>query len=242
MAAEPLIDFLKIGYPIPAVSAGNYTTELVYIGPYADLASDAPAIGQPWGDYIGVTDLVRLEPLPGTNPAKGELFVTIVHSFESTSSDGTGTADESTHEIDWTVVNRPLMEHPEFQEGGFYSLEESDFPLIAAWEDDKSDTNFDALSSNAQKYAKGILIGLTTYDDYAPIATLTTGYINGPPPSSSAGSKDNPPSSFPNLPTGYEWRKAADRSLRAGRKNRWERVESWEGAKKVLVDKNELFY
>jgi hypothetical protein len=44
------------------------------------------------------------------------------------------------------------------------------------------------------------------------------------------------------LPDGYEWRKSADRNVTAGKRTRWEKQEEWLGAKKVLHDKDEIFW
>jgi hypothetical protein len=47
---------------------------------------------------------------------------------------------------------------------------------------------------------------------------------------------------FPGKPIGYEWLKTADRSISQGGRKRWQKIEEWTGAKKVLVDKDEIFW
>lgn len=240
---DPLKRYLRPGYPKVGVSGGSYKTELRYIGDHNSLFHGGPRLGAPWGSYNGTVEDVQLDPLEGTDPLMGELSVNLTRDYGAAESGGgAGNAAEVIHEVDWTTVNRPLIEHPKFGEGEFYELFPDDYQAITVWEDDKSQSNYDALSSNAKKYADGINRGITTFDDYAPVASISTGYTNGPPNSSSAGAKGNPPSGFPCLPTGYEWVKSADRSLRTGRRNKWERSEQWIGAKKILVDKNNLYY
>lgn len=243
MAAESILTYLKPDHPKKGVAGGDYSTRLEYVGPHATLLAAAPAIGEAWGDYEGFTDTVNIEPISGTTPLQGALTVTMKRTFEAGSSGGTsGTASEITYEVEWVAVQRPLAEHPVFQTTGSRPLDSTAFEGIAKWEDDKTPANRAALSSTAEFYAKGIDLGIRTYDDFAPVLIKTTSYINGPPPTSTAGSKELPPAGFPNLPTGYEWIKSADRSLKSGKRNKWERSEQWTGAIKVLVDKNQLYY
>jgi hypothetical protein len=242
MPAESIITYLKPNFPAKGVSGGSYETRLEYIGPHATMEAASPEVGDTWGLYEGLVETVSLVPISGTSPLQAELVVTMSRSFESSGGGaGTGTATEITYEIEWATVQRPLKEHPAFRAGSYYELYPSDHEAIAKWEDEKTASNRGALSSNAERYAKGIDLGIQTYDDFAPVAIKTTTYVNGPPATSTAGAKEAP-AGFPNLPTGYEWVKSADRSLKAGKKNKWERSEQWMGALKVLVDKNTLYY
>jgi hypothetical protein len=243
MAAESIITYLKPNYPQKGVTANAYQTDLIYIGPYSTLLSASPAVGALWGDYIGKVDTARIEPISGTNPLQGELTVTVTRDFEADGGGSTAGVDgEITYELEWTVVSRPLLEHPEFRTGT-YALTATDGEEIATWQNAKTSTNRTALSAAAEKYAKAVDLGIDTYDDYAPILSKTTTYTNGPPSSSSAGEKDsNALTGFPNGPSGYEWIKSADRAVKAGKKNKWDRTEQWLGAKKIMVDKNSLYY
>jgi hypothetical protein len=243
MAAESIITYLKPNFPKQGVNGGSYSTQLEYIGPYDTLLAASPAIGAVWGDYEGTTDTVSIEPISGTSPLKASLVVNMTRNFEAGSSGASpGTLEETTYEVEWTAVQRPLVEHPKFRSTGTYPLHATDMEQIAKWENDKTAENRALLSSSAEKYAKGIDLGIRTYDDFAPILIKTTSYVNGPPSTSDAGSKETTPTYFPNHPTGYEWVKSADRSLKSGRRNKWERSEQWTGAIKVLVDKNALYY
>lgn len=243
MAAESILTYLKPNFPKKGVNGGTYSTQLEYVGPYSTLEAAAPAIGAAWGDYEGAADTVTIEPISGTIPLKASLVVNMTRTYEAGSSGSTpGAAKEATHEVEWTAVQRPLVEHPVFRTTGAWPLDATAHELIAAWENDKTPANRAALSSSAEKYAQGIDLGIRTYDDFAPILIRTTSYINGPPGTSDAGSKGGAPAGFPNLPSGYEWVKSADRSLKAGKRNKWERSEQWTGAIKVLVDKDEIYY
>ena len=62
------------------------------------------------------------------------------------------------------------------------------------------------LGTNAKYFARGIELGQETYEDKAPIAVKISEYVNGPPPETTAGLKEDPVG-FPNLPAGFEWRK-----------------------------------
>ena len=243
MAAESIITYLKPNYPQLGVTASANQADLLYIGPYATLLAAAPAVGASWGDYVGKVDTAKIEPISGTNPLQGELTVTVTREFQADGGGSTaGVSGEVTYEVEWTVVSRPLLEHPEFRTGD-YALSATDGEKLATWQNAKTSANRTALSAAAEKYAKAVDLGIDTYEDYAPILSKTTTYTNGPPPSSSAGVKDaGGLTGFPNGPTGYEWIKSADRAVKAGKRNKWDRTEQWTGAKKVMVDKNSLYY
>lgn len=248
MAAESIATYKKLVNPEYRVSDKSVRTDIDYIGPYSTLfatLSSSLNRGQPWGDYPGLVTDINIRSIEGTNPVIGELTVSVEYELTDGGGDFGIDPGESTgtvYEIDWTVVSRPLIEHKVFASGGFYSLDEEDLKKIAVWEADKTDANFIALgSSNAEKYAYGILRGIESWDDFAPVLTKTTTYVNGIPPNSTAGFKDTP-GGFPNMPSGYEWVKTADRSLRNGTRDKWDRTEQWSGSNKVLVDKNDIYY
>jgi len=244
MAAESIITYLKPNYPQIGITASTKQSDLLYIGPYATLLAAAPATGASWGDYIGKVDTARIEPISGTNPLQGELTVTVSQEFQADGGGSTaGVSGEISYEVEWTVVSRPLLEHPEFRTSGTYALSATDGEKIATWENNKTSANRTALSAAAEKYAKAVDLGIDTYDDFAPILSKTTTFTNGPPSTSTAGAKEgSTPSGFPNAPTGYEWIKSADRAVKAGKKNKWDRTEQWLGAKKIMVDKNSLYF
>lgn len=238
MAAESILTYLRENFPKKGLSSGNYKTDLEYIGEYATLLAASPAIGAVWGDYFGVVDSANIEPISGTSPLQGILTISMIDEFAAAESEGTEKTASVSYQVIWTPVSRPLIEHPEFQEGGFYFLDSGELAEIAIWENDKT---FVVSGTNPNVYIDGRNMGIDTYDDFAPTLIKTTPYVNGPSSNSTAGEKEEP-TGFPNKPNGYEWVKSADDCVSTGRRNRWERVEQWTGAKRVLVDKNTLYY
>lgn len=245
MAAESIISYKKLKHPEYRVSDSSVRTDIDYVGPYdtlfATLTSELLR-GQGWGDYPGLVSDISIRSIEGTNPAQGELTVSVEYALTVDGSDfgfESGTKTGVVYEIDWTVIGRPLIEHPVFRSGGRLALSSVDLTNIAEWEKDRG--GIWVGEENVDKYIEGVLQGIESWDDFAPVLTKTTSYTGGPPPTSEAGQKDNP-AGFPNIPTGYEWIKSADRSLRTGARDKWDRTEQWLGSKKVLVDRDEVFY
>lgn len=255
MAAESILTYKKPGFPKKSLGKSGYQTTIEYIGPTATLEPALPAIGAAWGDYTGIVETRDIEPIEGS---AGYSDLRIVVSYEFSGTETTfGEARETTFEIDWAVTMRPLSEHPKFTTGGTYALDKQDLIDLGYWQEEQNATlkaefkynelaatgsgDIAELSSAAKMAAAGILLGQEYWEDYAPVARKNTTYVNGPPTTSTAGLKDTP-TGFPNLPTGYEWRKSADRSMRAGGQNRWERTEEWTASPKVLVDKSNIYW
>lgn len=252
MASESILTYKKPGFPKTDNSESSYLTTIEYVGPEATLAAAEPAANEIWGDYDGLVKTTRLSPIEGTTQA--ELTVITEYFYDNTGT--TGTAREVSYEIDWVMFQRPMLEHPTFRPGGggIYELTSEDVADIEQWKNETdaatkgayayynaSDETSVELSANATKFAKGLEMGIESYEDYAPVARRITNYTGGPPSSSTAGLKDTP-TGIPGLPTGYEWRKSADRAVRAGGQTRWEKVEEWIGAVKVLVDRTTIYF
>ena len=257
MPDESIIRYKKPGFPTLENNGKEHTTRIEYVGPHIDLFEAAPPIGVTWGNYAGVVTSANLIPIPGTE--HGELSISMGYYFDQASpaGEGEGQEQETTYEIEWVLVSRSTLEHPKFAIGlgGSYALTSEDVCAIEQWKNEEDvtqkkvfgykekpdDSTWKTLSTNAKMFARGVQLGVETWDDFAPVVRVTTGYINGKPPRSQAGQKDNPPAAAEG-PTGYEWRKSAERNIKAGGQNRWERVEEWLGAKKVLIDKDEVFW
>lgn len=252
MAAESILTYKKLGFPKTSNSEKSYRTVIEYVGPLSTLAAAEPASNSAWGDYDGLVTSTELSPIDGTD--KAELTVTTEYFYESGGS--SGTAREVSYEIEWVMFQRSMLEHPVFRKGGSgaHALTDEDITDIEAWKNEPSaanrlafkytetsDDSLKYLSANATKFAEGYNLGLETYEDYAPVARKITTYTGGPPGSTSAGTKDTP-ASIPGLPSGYEWRKTADRSIRSGKQTRWERSEEWTGAIKVLTAKDQIYF
>lgn len=276
--SDAFASYIRPGYPRRSNSDSGDRTEIQYVGPASALklttadeispgvSGTRPVAGQAWSPYNGRVSISEYEPLPGTNPEYGIVTIACEIAY-GVSSGVTGTAQETSYEIEWVEVSRPLAEHPKFRVGGggTYALVESDLVQIQQWREeqdtaqralfnyyarDKNGVPSSTLSNLNSKqivYCKFLLAGVETYTDFAPVARKSTTYVGGPPATSDAGSLEGgptptDPSGFPNLPSGWQWLKSADRSLRSGGQTRWVQTEEWTGAQKVLLDKNDLYY
>ena len=252
MAAESILTYKRPGFPVTSNTESSYVTSIEYVGPESTLAAAEPAANSAWGDYSGLVKSTRLEPIEGTTQAI--LRVETEYFYEAGST--AGTAREVEIEIEWVSFQRSLYEHPQFRlgGGGANALDSTDIAAIKAWEEEQDVTTKASyaytnpatglpvdLSADAELFARGIELGQETYEDYAPVARKITRYTGGPPGSTSAGAKETP-TGITGLPSGYEWRKSADRSIRAGGQTRWERTEEWTAAIKVLSDKSTIYW
>lgn len=260
MAHESIRTLMRPGFPKEVLDERSYRNTIEYVGKYADLKAANCRVGITWGEYPGRVTVANAEPLENSEYA---ILVVVVESKFGEADypeGGTGTLGEIVHEIDWNTVHRSLYEHPKFAEGGEFALADEDRIALKNWErmpdaGYKEDfiyaTNPDTweggasgtgtLSANAQELAKGILIGIDHWEDFAPVARKTSTYSGGPPPEGDAGLKETP-TGFPNLPDGYEWVKTADRSVKSGGQTKWRRSEEWTGSDKVLIDRANIYW
>ena len=257
MADESIKKYMRPGFPKENIGAHGYYAEIEYIGPYDEL-KQAPNVGEEWGDYIGYVTAASIEPIDQTT--YGIMTVVVEQKFgeEDYPESREGVLKDVNYEVDWVDVQRSLYEHPEFKQGGTYELTNRDVADLKKWETepwpeykstyfyhvDPSDSSSTLveLSENAKVLAKGIELGIEYWVDKAPVARRQETYVNGPPPRTSAGQKEDPPAGFPNLPDDYEWIVSADRSIMRGDANKWNRDTEWIGAVKVLLDKSTLYY
>jgi hypothetical protein len=256
MAAETIINLKKPGFPVDSSTGDRDSLRIEYVGLKADLESARPSYGDDWGDYPG--DVVMTEIQPSENPLIATLVVE-VSSPPSLEDSTTGEAKEVTYEIEWVAVSRGLREHPQFRRGGggANELSKQDLIDLEFWQNEldpdlKKDFKYNPrppdetpdeteLTENAKLFASGLLEKIEEYEDFAPVLRKTVTLVGGPSGTTQAGQKDEP-AAFPGKPTGYEWLKTADRSVNSGGRKRWQRVEEWTGAKKVLLDKDEIFW
>jgi len=249
MAAESIYAKRKYGFPVIKPSQKGTTTTIEYIDDTASLESAKPDIGDTWGDYAGVVTVSYLEEMENTG--NSTLFVEVEYEFQAgAGGDDTGTLETVIYEIEWVMFQRSLFEHPRF-----VTLTDTDIVAIQKWKDEQNptyranyqyedleqDPPYVDLSALAKLFAKGILLGQESYEDYSPVVRKVSTYVNGMPPESDAGLKDDPPA-ISCLPAGYEWRKSADRGIQTAKRNKWDRTEEWVGAIKVLSDKEDVFW
>lgn len=260
MSYSALANYLKIGWPKSRNDIANLSTEYVYVGPYSTLSSNRPTTGASagtWadGNYVVASELVYLTPTTAAAPY-GELTVTTGYAVAQT--DTSSNLEESTYELQWMEVDRPLEMHPIFDTGGAHALSTTDWEKILLWEGTQNpsqkaygyyylkDANGVAygdpiaLSGNAATYCAYSVYGITSYAAYLPVWTKTSTYRgNNAPGVSDIGAKGTPSGS--GYPSGYEWRKNDDRSTRIGNRAQWRRFESWIGAYRVWVDRTTLY-
>ena len=257
--AESILTFKRPGFPVETLDDSTYRTTIEYVGLVSVLAPATPPIGSTWGDYPGLIANYNLQPIEGT--LYGILTVVCERGFNTggdvTPATGTKIVNETIYEIDWVDVSRPLIEHPVFAPGGGGSSVLTELDVIELQKREvnentakKAEFKFDkvtlgdnagTLTDNAKRLARGRLRGIEYWVDKAPVARQSDTWVKGPPPPRQAGQKQTPPS-FPNLPTGYQWIRSADRALRDGAQSRWSSSTDWIGVKKVLIDVDEIFW
>jgi hypothetical protein len=258
MPQEFIIGYLKPGFPKKTDSEKSFRTSLEYVGPIDELEDEKPAIGTSWGTYPGLVSTAKIDPLPGTDHATLKIDI---DAFADQAEYPEVQAQEETYERDWQPFSRSLYEHPAFAigQGGASELTSEDIVEIDLWKNEKNSdlkANYQFnmpnpgssvkmfvkdLSNNAKLFARGLELGQDTWEDYAPIIRRTTSYANGIASGADAGLKGGEPS-FPGKPAGYEWRKSTDSGIRAGGQSRWDQVEEWVGATKVLIDRENIFW
>jgi hypothetical protein len=249
-------DYLKPGFPVDSNTGDRDSLRLEYIGSKTDLEGYRPDYGDSWESYSGRVSMSEIQP---TENADIVTLIVEVSSPPDLAESTTGEAQEVSYEIDWVAVSRSMLEHPQFRVGGGGADELAVYDVtdIEYWKNEPSadlkkefkyarllesgGTYVADLSESAKLFATGILQGVEEYEDYAPVLRKTTTLIGGPGATTQAGQKDEP-AVFPGKPTGYEWLKTADRSVTQGGRKRWQKIEEWTGANKVLVDKDEIFW
>jgi hypothetical protein len=204
----------------------------IFTGPYASLLSSMPSrLSSVTGVPTSYTvDTVLIKNGPG---AVGTMTITCCLA----PSISTGSGD-STEEVEWVEVQRPLKSHKMFQHDGDKELELTDLAAIQIWQnqtdpvklaafqyDDASGTT-QTLTANAIYYGKKWLRGQESYNEYAPVCRST---ISSPssPTSGGCGIITTAPG-IAHPPADYQWLKNADRVLKRNRT--WERVQEWLGA------------
>lgn len=250
---DPLKDYIKPEFPKIENTESALVTRIEYVGPTETLQSALLGAGNAWGDYVGRIKSATIEP---TENAETSMATVTVEQPIDNAESGTGTLQAVSYEIRWVTIERSMYEHPDFiiGGGGDYELSNGDIYDLQKWqapENEKSlrdsysynENGYDTtLSANAKMFARGIELGLETFEDKAPTAIRISEYVNGPPPETDAGLKQDPMIDFPNLPSGFEWRKETADSTRAAGATKWNLTEEWLGAKKVLFDRLKVFW
>jgi len=252
MAAESIIDYKKPEFPKKEANETGFVTRVEYVGDTETITAALPSVGATWGDYVGQVKSVKIEP------TENVLISTAMVTIEQTTDNADvepGELKSVSYEIRWVTVERSMYEHPQFAigQGGLNELTDNDIYAIDKWKAPENskvlyadyeykEEGYDlALSPNARLFARGIQLGQETFEDKAPIAIKISEYVNGPPPETTAGLKEEP-DGVPNIPSGFEWRKETADSTRAGGSTKWNLTEEWVGAKKVLHDRLNIYW
>jgi hypothetical protein len=265
MAAESLHDQIRIGFPKTTQSKEGFSTTIEYIGVIAGvsgLEALKPARNSSWGDYPGRVATTGIEPLEQFPGAEQYGILTVTVDLEKNGNDfgfETGIKTNTDYEIDWVDVGTSMYQHPDFAigKGGPYELTPKDIAAIALWKEEKDPdikgayqysilsaagfTTTADLSPHAKMFARGIELGIESYPLKMPVARKTETWVDGPPDRAEAGKKETP-TSFPNLPSGYEWLRSSDRSLKHGEAKKWNRDMEWLGALPVYVDNEHVYW
>jgi hypothetical protein len=261
MADESIIGYMRPSFPVEGQTDKSFTTTIEYVGPASVLKVARPEKNDPWGNYPGIVSSTSWQPFETLETDPTGILTVVVEDAEwgTDATYDTGTKTNIDYEIDWVDQQTPLIQHPEFAPGagGTYQLTERDVANIELWKVEKNpaykeeykytiesesgeSTSFE-LSANAKMFAKGIVLGIEYFSRKTPVARRTETWVNGPPDECKAGLKETP-TGFPNLPTGYEWIREADRSLKQGTSRKWNRDIEWIGEKVVLIDAADVFW
>jgi len=217
--------------PVITVTKDGYSVVLMYSGPYAACVAAMPGRFSAAGGLSSslFADTIEVKKLPG---GKGLLTITFNPS-PSPSPD----SNTSIHEIEWAEVQRPLAQHKRFQPGGDNPLDDGDWTDIDGWKAEQTQSlrkDFKykpaegatiTLGDGAIEFCQKLLRGQESYNEYTPIARLTTTSLEKPTTGTCGIINNSPP--VEGIPDSYKWLKTADRACKRSRT--WERVQEWTG-------------
>lgn len=245
-------DFLKHGFPIKEVD----DTGVGYTYEYRGLASVLDPLTPSTFSSLNGDPVQSVYRKVTDHPDYIDLTIRTYTPFAGSTVEQTDN-QYPYFEIDQVQIEKPLKQHPDF-----ITFTAADWKAVLAWDaeidtvaraDFKYYVRDDAgeavgasialtgTSSTGQKaYATLRLLGVESFLDFSPVVRRTSRYNgNNPPSSADTGQKTSAPSY---APAGYEWLKTADRVSKAGlNAGFWIRQEEWLGARKVLLDKDDLF-
>ncbi|WP_414664906.1 hypothetical protein [Horticoccus sp. 23ND18S-11] len=232
--------FLAPTYPRFKRSARGSTLTFVFRGPYVDLRTYGPDTGdsitlgafdfEPSGELV-YANSVECQPDGAGEDGAGTL--TVVYTNEGDAG-VTLIANNTTVEVDWTLLERPLIQHSLYTTGGSKELTDDDRRKIQTWKDSPSTANYDACSANAKHFVGKLRKGIESYVVAAPVARLTERGTSAPTVSHCGQRSTTAPVS--GAPSGYQWLQTGDRGIRQAPAAGWERVREWTGAKEIDAD------
>lgn len=247
-----LLDYLRPDYPKTTVDATGVRITYVMRGLKSVIDPLKVGIGSTFNGY-------KVERTSEDTLANSGYIDYTVEAYYTFPSSTTQQDDDQYpfYEIDQVQIEKSLKQHP-----AFIGFDAADWQAINAWENESDQVlkaayqyylrdkdnvaagsvqTLTGTTSTGQKaYAYLRLRGTESFLDFAPVVRRTTKYRGTNAPSSAdAGQKTSAPSY---APSGYQWLKTADRVSKQGVKSiDWIRQEEWTGARKVLLDKDEIF-
>lgn len=163
-------------------------------------------------------------------------------------------------EIEWSSLEKPLRQHPAFATATAAmwnsidiwtkepdTLARASFQYYNRNTDGSKNGSVQTLSvtnspdKNMQDYAKLLLKGVEAFLDAAPVARKTSRFRGWNAPETGDAGQKAGGDPFTGVPTGYEWLKTVDRSSKQGFGTEWLQQEEWQGARLILLDKDEIF-
>lgn len=231
---------LQPTYPRFRRDAKGTTLTLLFRGPHSALKTYGPDIGDMLVlgayDYLPEEEIVyanSVECQPDGGGDDGPGTLTVVYTNVPDAGYNL-VASQTTLEIDWSLVEKPLITHPRYITGGTNALTDDDRRKIEIWKDTPSTPNYDACSANAKHFIGKLRKGIESYGVPAPISRKTTRNTAAPTVSNCGQRVTTAP--IAGAPAGYQWLKTADRGIRQAPASGWERVEEWTGAREVDED------
>lgn len=197
--------------------------------------------------YKGVELRVVSTRLRHERAGLGTLTISLADK-DSSGGGGSGSEEPNeTIEIDYTLVNKPLEQHPRYV--SIFTSDDEDiiaartaielwrnldlsaiarkmryhYPIVAE-PDPGNDDHWSALGGLYREFCEKIMLGIEAPFEQVPIVRRTS-TLQAPPSSSMAGMRENPPQTY--AITGKSWLKTADRAVRRSRRGAWERTEEW---------------
>ena len=227
-------------YPRFRRTARGATLTFLFRGPYVDLRTYGPDIGnsitistfdfEPSGEVV-YANSIECQPDSAGEDGPGSLVVTYSNEADA---GNTLIANQTTVEVDWTLVEKPLIQHPRYTTGGVKVLTDDDRRKIEVWKNSPSTANYNACSDNAKDFITKLKKGIESYVVPAPVARQTQRGTSAPTVSNCGQRSTSAP--VTGAPSGYQWLQTADRGIRQAPALGWERVKEWTGAKEIDED------
>lgn len=239
-------------------TGGRFTLE--YMAPYASVDSDRPDEGEQVAGYASSIVLgVRVIPLSDeTDNSLCRVIIDLGPDELNAATGSDGDADpEPTFTRRWERLEKPLLTHPRYLEGGASELDNDDLAEIEAWRQEPDTVKKAAfkfmnpltgqevtLSTNAQNAAQKILKGVETWNYPVPVVSMVSQTRSRPLAKTNISKWFSAPPGFPSsaFPTfsargkRLRWIGWEDDAVRQGRSGFWTQTVSFQGVEDLDED------